>query len=412
MQNIHTAMTEKKTAALGFIFVTLLIDIIGFGIIIPVIPQLLSELEGVSVSGASKYGGWLVAAFGVMQFACSPLIGNLSDRYGRRPVLLLSLFGLGVDYILVVFAPTIAWLFVGRIVAGIMGASFTTASAYIADISTPQNRAQNFGIIGVAFGLGFILGPFIGGILAEYGSRAPFVGAAVLTLLNWLYGFFILPESLKPENRRKFEWSRSNPLGSLRFLWRYKVILGLVISILLVYLAGHAIQSTWSYYTMEKFHWKPKEVGYSLGFVGVLVALVQGLLIRVAIPKLGQARSVYIGLALYATGFFLLGLAGHGWMMYAFLIPYCLGGIAGPSLQGIMSSQVPPTEQGELQGALTSLMSLTNIFGPLMMTGIFYQFSKPETGYYFPGAVMMTGAFLMVISAFLARLNLKKNIST
>lgn len=400
----------KKNAALGFIFVTLLIDIIGFGIIIPVIPQLLGELEGVSVSEAAKYGGWLVAAFGVMQFLFSPLIGNLSDRYGRRPVLLLSLFGLGVDYILVVFAPSLAWLFVGRIVAGIMGASFTTAAAYIADISTPENRAQNFGIIGVAFGLGFILGPFLGGILAEYGSRAPFVGAAVLTLLNWLYGFFILPESLKPENRRKFEWSRANPIGSLEFLLRYKVILGLVASILLIYLAGHAVQSTWSYYTIEKFEWTPKEVGFSLGFVGVLVAVVQGLLIRVAIPKIGQARSIYVGLALYALGLFLLGLANQSWMMYAFLIPYCLGGIAGPSLQGIMSGQVPATEQGELQGALTSLMSLTNVFGPLMMTNIFYQFSKPG-GLYFPGASMMAGAFLMIISAFLARLNLKKNIA-
>src|SRR5688572_25676987 len=241
-----------KNAALGFIFVTLLIDVIGFGIIIPVVPNLISELGNVSIPEAASYGGWLIAAFSLMQFVFSPVLGNLSDQYGRRPVLLISLFGFGVDYLLTAFAPTIAWLFVGRIVAGIMGASFTTASAYIADISTPQNRAQNFGIIGVAFGLGFILGPFIGGILAEYGSRAPFVGAAVLTLLNWLYGFFILPESLKPENRRKFEWARANPLGSLRFLWRYKVILGLVISILLVYLAGHAIQSTWSYYTMEK----------------------------------------------------------------------------------------------------------------------------------------------------------------
>lgn len=401
---------EKKTAALGFIFVTLLIDIIGFGVIIPVIPQLLSELEGVDVSVAAWYGGWLVAAFGVMQFLFSPLIGNLSDRFGRRPVLLLSLFGLGVDYILVVFAPSLTWLFVGRIVAGIMGASFTTASAYIADISTPENRAQNFGIIGVAFGLGFILGPFLGGILAEYGSRAPFVGAAVLTLLNWLYGFFILPESLKPENRRKFEWSRANPIGSLEFLLRYKVILGLVASILLIYLAGHAVQSTWSYFTMEKFEWSAKEVGFSLGFVGLLVAVVQGVLIRVVIPKLGQARSIYVGLALYAVGLFLLGLASQSWMMYAFLIPYCLGGIAGPSLQGIMAGQVPATEQGELQGALTSLMSLTNIFGPLVMTNIFYQFSKHDSGFYFPGAPMMAGALMMIISAFLARLNLKKNI--
>lgn len=402
-------MAAKKSAALGFIFVTLLIDVIGFGIIIPVIPRLLSEMLHISKTDASEYGGWLVAAFAIMQFLFSPLMGNLSDRYGRRPVLLASLFGFGVDYIFLVFAPSIEWLFAGRIVAGIMGASFTTAGAYIADISEPEKRAQNFGIIGAAFGLGFIIGPALGGILAKYGVKAPFIGAAVLTLLNWLYGFFVLPESLKPENRRKFEWARANPLGSLQFLLRYKVILGLVASIVLVYLAGHAVQSTWSYYTMEKFAWNEEWVGYSLAFVGLMVAIVQGWLIRFIIPKIGQQRSVYVGLGLYAVGFFLFGIASAGWMMFAFLIPYCMGGIAGPSLQGIMSSQVPPNEQGELQGALTSLMSLTSIIGPVMMTWIFHHFSQHDSNVYFPGAAMMMGAFLTIISAFLARLNLKKH---
>lgn len=402
-------MAEPKKAALGFIFVTLLIDVIGFGIIIPVMPQLIVEMEGVSLAEASEIGGWLLAFFGVMQFLFSPVIGNLSDRFGRRPVLLASLFGFAVDYAFLVFAPTIEWLFVGRAVAGIMGASFTTAGAYIADVSTPEKRAQNFGMIGVAFGVGFIVGPLIGGLLARYGLRAPFAGAAVLTLLNWLYGFFVLPESLKPENRRKFEWSRANPFGALDFLLKYKVILGLVASIMLIYVAGHAVQSTWSYYTMEKFEWTPWDVGLSLGVVGALVAVVQGVLIRVIIPKIGQARSVYFGLGLYAVGFFLFGIANQSWMMYAFLIPYCLGGIAGPSLQGIMSSQVPANEQGELQGALTSLMSLTSIFGPVLMTWIFYKFSVPGTSYYFPGAAMMAGAVLTIISAFLARLNLKKH---
>lgn len=400
---------SSKRPALGFIFVTLLIDVIGFGLIIPVIPQLISELKNISIAEASAYGGWLIASFGIMQFLFSPLIGNLSDRFGRRPVLLISLFGFGIDYIFLVFAPTLEWLFVGRIVAGIMGASFTTAAAYIADVSEPEKRAQNFGMIGVAFGLGFIVGPFIGGLLAEYGLRVPFIGAAILTLLNWLYGFFILPESLKPENRRKFEWIRANPFGSLKFFLQYKVILGLVASIVLIYLSGHAVQSTWSYYTMEKFEWTAKEVGFSLGFVGVLVILVQGLLIRYIIPKIGQARSVYVGLGLYTIGFFLFGLASQSWMMYAFLVPYCLGGIAGPSLQGIMSSQVPPNEQGELQGALTSLMSLTTVIGPIMMTSIFYEFSKPGTEFYFPGAVMMAAAFLTLVSTLLARLSLNKS---
>jgi len=402
-------MAEPKKAALGFIFITLLIDVIGFGIIIPVMPQLIVEMKGVTLAEAGEIGGWLLAAFGVMQFLFSSVIGNLSDSIGRRPVLLASLFGFGVDYAFLVFAPTIEWLFVGRVIAGIMGASFTTAGAYIADVSTPEKRAQNYGMIGVAFGVGFIVGPLIGGLLARYGLRAPFAGAAILTLLNWLYGFFVLPESLKPENRRKFEWSRANPFGALRFLLRYKVILGLVASIMLIYIAAHAVQSTWSYYTMEKFQWTAWDVGLSLGVVGFLVALVQGLLIRFIIPKIGQARSVYLGLALYAVGFFLFGIANQSWMMYAFLVPYCMGGIAGPSLQGIMSSQVPPNEQGELQGALTSLMSLTSIFGPVIMTWIFYKFSVPGTAYYFPGAAMMAGAALTIISAFLARLNLKKH---
>lgn len=402
-------MIAKKNAALGFIFVTLLIDVIGFGIIIPVMPRLISEMLHVGIPEASEYGGWLIAAFAIMQFLFSPLMGNLSDRFGRRPVLLASLLGFGIDYIFLVFAPSIGWLFVGRIIAGIMGASFTTAAAYIADISEPEKRAQNFGMIGAAFGLGFIIGPALGGILAKYGLRAPFIGAASLTLLNWLYGFFVLPESLKPENRRPFQWARANPVGSLEFFLRYKVILGLVASIVLIYIAGHAVQSTWSYYTMEKFSWTEEWVGYSLAFVGLMVAIVQGGLIRYIIPKLGQQRSVYIGIMLYAIGFFLFGIATEGWMMFAFLVPYCLGGIAGPSLQGIMSTQVPPNEQGELQGALTSLMSLTSIIGPIMMTWIFHHYSDKTSGVYFPGAVMIAGAVLTIVSAFLARLSLKRN---
>ena len=401
---------SKKRAALGFIFVTLLIDVIGFGIIIPVVPSLISELENISIPEAAAYGGWLVASFSVMQFIFSPVLGNLSDQYGRRPVLLISLFGFGFDYLLTAFAPTIAWLFVGRIIAGIMGASFTTASAYIADVSTHENRAQNFGMIGAAFGLGFIIGPALGGVIANYGLRAPFIAAAVLTFINWLYGYFILPESLSPDHRRKFDWKRANPLGSLKFFLRYKVILGLVASIVLIYIAGHAVQSTWSYYTMEKYAWDEDMVGYSLAFVGLMVAFVQGWLIRFIIPKLGQERSVYVGLTLYAIGFLLFGLATQGWMMFAFLIPYCLSGIAGPSLQGIMSGQVPANQQGELQGALTSLISLTSILGPLLMTWLFYRYSKPDADIYFPGAAMIAGSILTIVSAFLARLSLKKNI--
>jgi MFS transporter, DHA1 family, tetracycline resistance protein len=402
-------MRNRKEAALGFIFITLLIDSIGFGIIIPVMPTLITQMIHSNLSVASEYGGWLTFAYSFMQFICAPVIGNLSDKYGRRPVLLFSLFGFGVDYLFLALAPTIWWLFVGRIIAGITGASFTTASAYIADISTPEKRAQNFGLIGAAFGLGFIIGPGIGGQLTKYGVRFPFYAAAALALLNWLYGFFILPESLSTEHRRKFEWKRANPLGSLVQLKKYPAVAGLIISLILVYISAHAVQSTWTFYNMEKFNWTPQLVGYSLTFVGVMIALVQGGLIRAVIPKLGKERSVYVGLSLYSVGFVLFAFATQGWMMFAFMIPYALGGIAGPSIQGIISTHVPPNEQGELQGALTSLMSATSIVGPVLMTSLFAYFTSKDAPLIFPGAPFAMGAFLAMLSSLLAYRSLRKN---
>ena len=401
-------MATKREAALGFIFITLLIDVTGIGIIIPVTPGLINELiGGTSMSDASMYGGWLMFAYSIMQFIFSPILGNLSDKYGRRPILLLSLLGLGIDFVVMAMAPTLTWLFVGRLIAGIMGASFTTATAYIADISTPEKRAQNFGLVGAAFGLGFIIGPMLGGILGEYGTRIPFYAAAVLSLLNFLYGYFVLPESLKSENRREFNWSRANPVGSLIQLGKYPVILGLVGSLVAIYIASHATQSTWSYYGMEKFQWSKKEVGISLAIVGSLVAIVQGGLIRVINPRLGPARSVTIGLLLYVVGFALFAFATQGWMMYIFLVPYCLAGISGPALQGIMSGQVPANEQGELQGALTSLISVTAIIGPPLMTNCFAYFTRPESPIYFPGAAFLLGSFIALISLLLANRSLK-----
>ncbi|QDA61757.1 TCR/Tet family MFS transporter [Hymenobacter jejuensis] len=402
-------MSDKRQAALGFIFVTLLLDVIGFGIIIPVIPKLISQLTGGGMSEAAKYGGWLGFAFASMQFLFSPVLGNLSDQYGRRPVLLFALFGFGLDYLFVAFAPSVGWLFVGRIIAGITGASFTTASAYIADISPPEKRAQNFGMIGAAFGLGFIIGPVIGGLLGHFGPRVPFLVAAGLTMLNWLYGFFVLPESLATENRRQFEWKRANPVGSLRQLQRYPVIMGMVGSLVLLYIAAHAVQSTWSYFVMYRFNWNEGWVGASLGVVGLLTALVQGLLIRVLNPKLGAKRSVSLGLSLYATGFLLFAFADKSWMMFAFLVPYCLGGIAGPALQSIISTQVPANEQGELQGALTSLVSLTAIVGPPLMTNLFSYFTGPSAPVHFPGAAFLAGAVLTIISVLLAMRSLNRN---
>jgi MFS transporter, DHA1 family, tetracycline resistance protein len=399
---------QKHQAALGFIFVTVLIDVIGLGIIAPVIPTLIEELVHGGLSQAATYGGWLTFAYAVMSFVFAPVMGGLSDQYGRRAVLLLSLSGFSLDYLFLAFAPTIGWLFVGRIIAGIMGASFTTATAYIADISTPDKRAQNFGLLGAAFGLGFIIGPALGGILGQFGARIPFLAAAGLAFLNALYGYFILPESLAPENRRKFDIRRANPLGSLMQLFKYPVVTGLVASLVLIYIAGQSVQSVWGYFTMESFGWGPKEVGYSLGFVGLAVAIVQGGLIRVIIPKIGQKRSVYIGLAMMSLGLGLISLAKEGWQMYVFFLPYALSGLAGPSLQGIISAQVPPNEQGELQGGLTSLVSLTGTVGPPLMTGLFSYFTQPGAPIYFPGAPYLTGSVLALISVLLAARSLRR----
>jgi DHA1 family tetracycline resistance protein-like MFS transporter len=395
-------MSGKKQAALGFIFVTLLIDVTGFGLVIPVMPKLIEELIHGNVSDASRYGGWLGFAYAIMQFIFAPVIGNLSDKYGRRSVLLFSLFGFGIDYILLSFAPNITWLFIGRMIAGITGASFTTATAYIADISSPEDRAKNFGMVGAAFGVGFIIGPVMGGFLGQIGTRVPFYVSAALCLLNWLYGFFILPESLPKDKRRPFSWKRANPLGSLLLLRRYSGVSALVGSLVLIYIAAHAVQSTWSFFTIEKFHWSEKLIGLSLGLVGVLMGAVQGGLIRYVNPKLGNERSVYIGLLLYAFGMLLFGLASASWMLFVFLVPYCLGGIAGPALQAIITGHVPQNEQGELQGALTSLMSATSIIGPPLMTNLFAFFTAKSAPVYFPGAPFILGAVLMLASAVIA----------
>tara|TARA_B110000444_G_scaffold256899_1_gene294242 strand:- start:424 stop:1647 length:1224 start_codon:yes stop_codon:yes gene_type:complete len=392
---------KNRKAALGFIFITLLLDVIGLGIIIPVIPALIQELTGGSISEASRYGGWLIASYALVQFLCAPIVGALSDKYGRRPILLLSLLGFGLDYLVLAVAPTIGWLFLARIIAGVFGASFTTGAAYIADVSSAEKRAQNFGLLGAAFGLGFIIGPVTGGLLGEIGPRVPFYAAALVTFLNLTYGYFILPESLHKENRREFEWSRANPLGALFALKRYPSVAGLIGALTFIYLASHAIQGTWTYFSMEKFNWSESMVGYSLGLVGIMSALVQGLLIRIIIPKIGEYNTMITGIIFNICGCLLFSMASEGWMLLCFIIPYSLGGIAGPAIQGILSNQIPDNEQGQLQGALTSMMAATGIIGPLMMTSIFAYFTAENAPIYFPGAPFVTGAVLVAICLFL-----------
>lgn len=402
-------MSKKPKAALGFIFVTLVIDVIGFGIIIPVVPDLIMELIDGEVSDASVYGGFLTFSYAIMQFICSPILGGLSDQYGRRPVLLISLFGFAIDYLLVAWAPTIAWLFLARIISGISGASMTTASAYIADISKPEKRAQNFGLIGAAFGIGFIIGPVIGGFLGEYGTRVPFIAAAALTLLNCIYGYFILPESLDAEHRRSFSWKRANPLGSLFQLKKYPIIIGLISALFFVHFAAHSTQSIWTFYTKLKFGWDPKMIGLSLGFVGLMVGLVQGVLIRRIIPLIGERKGIYYGLSLYLLGFTLFAFATDSWMMFVFSIPYAFSGLSGPSMQSIMTKQVSSNAQGELQGAITSVISLTAAIAPPVMTGLFYHFTNENAVVFFPGAPFLLGALLTMVSIFLAHRSLTRH---
>lgn len=374
----------------------------GWGLIIPVMPKLIAQLKGIAINQASAEGALLISVYAITQFIFAPIIGNLSDKYGRRPVLLASLLGFGIDYIILALAPDYSWLFAGRIIAGITGASFTTASAYIADISTTETRAKNFGLIGAAFGIGFVIGPALGGLLAGLGLRAPFYAASGLCLLNALYGYFVLPESLAKENRRPFDWKRANPLGALRLLKKYPGIDGLAFCFFLIYLAAQSVQGNWNFFTIYRFKWTESTVGLSLAAVGLMVGLVQAGLTRIVNPRIGNEKSVYAGLLLYTLGLVLFAFATQGWMMFLFLVPYCLGGIAGPALQSILAGHVPANEQGALQGTLTSLMSLTTIIGPLIMNNLFEYFTTKGAPVYFPGVSFLLGAVFMLFSAIIA----------
>lgn len=408
---------KNRQPSLGFIFVTLLLDILGLGLIIPVLPKLIEEFSDHNLEQASTTFGILIALYALMQFLFAPILGSLSDKYGRRPVILISLFGAGLDYLLQAFAPSLPWLFVGRILAGVTAANITTASAYIADISPPEKRAQNFGIIGAAFGLGFILGPALGGLLGDVGLRVPFLVVAGITLLNWLYGYFVLPESLQPENRREFSWTRANPVGSLFELGRYPLILSLASTIVLSTLAQAALQSIWVLYTEHRFAWGVRDVGISLAVVGLTAALVQGGLIRRIMPLLGDRRGLLLGLAVSAASFILYGLASAGWMMYVIPFLGALGGIAGPSAQSIITQSVAANEQGAVQGALTSLNALTGVIGPLIATNVFRFFISASAPVQLPGAPFFLGAIFMLVGLYLAvntfrRLPAPQSVST
>ena len=393
---------SSRQPALVFIFITLFLDILGIGLIVPILPKLVEQFTGGSIASASHIYGLLAALAGLMQFIFAPLLGSLSDRFGRRPVILLSLFGSGLDYLLLAFAPNLAWFFVGRIIAGITSANFSAATAYIADISPPEKRAANFGIIGAAFGLGFIAGPALGGLLGNVDLRMPFFVAAGLTLLNWLYGWFVLPESLKPENRRAFSWKRANPVGALLALQRYPVVFGLTGTYFLMNLAHQVFPSTWVLYTSYRYDWTPGQTGMSLAMVGLTSAIVQGGLTRAIIPRLGERRSVTVGLSISAVGLIAYGLATEGWMAYFVIAFGSLAGIAGPSVQGLISRSVGADEQGAVQGSLSSLSSVAGVIGPPLATGLFGFFISVGAPLKLPGAAFFFSSALTVVAMLLA----------
>lgn len=394
-------MSESPASrhALAFIFITMLVDTIGLGIIIPVIPKLIGELTGQGVSAAALWGGWLYFVFALMQFLCAPAIGNLSDRFGRRPVLIASLAMLGVDYLITALSPTIAWLFIARLLSGIAGAAYPTANAYIADVSPPDKRAANFGLVGAAFGIGFVIGPAIGGVLGQHGARLPFYVSAAIAFCNALYGLMVLKESLPMDRRRPFEWWRANPVGALAALRRFPALLGLFVVMILMRLAHDANPVLWSYYTMLKFHWSPAEVGYSLMAVGLMLTLVFSVVTRIVVPRVGETRAAYLGLACGAVGFMGYAFATQSWMMYAWMAVWAFMGLAGPSLNAIMSRQVGPTEQGELQGALASLGSLTSVAAPPILSNLFGYFTDDAAPIYFPGAAFFVAGLFLVLAA-------------
>ena len=384
---------------MAFILVTLFIDILGIGIIVPILPVLIREFLGGNNAQAAVYYGVIISTYATMQFLCAPVLGALSDRYGRRPVILVSLFGLGIDYLIQGWAPSIGWLFLGRIIAGIMGASITTANAYIADVSTPQTRAQNFGFVGAAFGLGFIFGPVLGGLLGAISLRLPFFVAAGLALVNWLYGFFVLPESLAPAHRSTVSWRKMNPLASLRRLGTYPLVAGLAVAFLFATMAQRGLENVWILYTGFRYGWDLLTNGLTLGLVGGMAGLVQGLLIKPIVARIGERRSIALGLTVSTLAFLAYGLASQGWMVSVIIVFGALAGVALPTIQGLVAGTVLPSEQGKIHAAFTSLTSLTAIFSPLIFTaGLFSFFTSAAAPVILPGAPFFLGSLLFLVS--------------
>lgn len=388
------APAQPPRSPLVFVFLALLIDTIGFGIIMPVLPRLIMEISGVDVGGAARIGGFLLLVFAALQFLFGPVMGNLSDRFGRRPVLLSSMLAFGVNYALMGLSPNLGFLFAGRALTGISGAIYAPANAFIADVTPPDRRAQSFGLIGAAFGFGFIIGPALGGFLGELGPRAPFFAAAILACLNFLFGLFALPESLPAERRRKFSLARANPLGTLRAFQENPFVIAIASAAFFWQLAFHVYPSTWSYYTIAKFGLTPRAIGATLAMSGLSSAIVQGAFTGKLVKRFGERSTALFGVAWGALSFACYAFIDEAWMLYPVLAVGGLQGMANPSMNALMSRELGPERQGELQGGMASVMGLSAIIGPFMLTQTLAQFSGPNARVYFPGAAFLLASAL------------------
>ncbi|WP_074204773.1 TCR/Tet family MFS transporter [Parasphingorhabdus marina] len=388
---------RKPQSILLFVAFIVFIDMVGIGLILPVMPSLIGGLSGATIDRAAEIGGWLLFAYATMQFLFAPVIGGLSDRFGRRPVLLVTLFLLGLDYAIMAWAPDLVWLFIGRIISGIMGASWAAANSCVADVASPKERGKFFGILGGAGAFGFVIGPGIGGLLGQYGDRLPFIAAAILALLGALIGLFILQETLPPEKRRSFSLTRANPLGSIIQMARTPLVIGFLSSIFVLQLAAQAQIAVWAYWLIERFSWSVLQIGISVAIYGLLIAIVQGGLTGLAIARFGERRTGLFGLMFAMPAYLCFAFATQEWMVYFGIVIGAMSGFAFPAMQQMMSSRISENAQGELQGAVASMISLTSIFGPVMMTAIFAAWAD-DTGYYFPGAPFLVGTVLMGLS--------------
>ena len=389
-------------ATFVFILIMVAFDMIAFGIIAPVLPDLIRNFEGGDFARASTITGYFAFAWATMQFIFSPLLGAWSDRFGRRPVILISCFGLSIDYIFMALAPSLRWLFVGRLISGITTSNVSTAFAYITDVTPPDKRAKPFGLVSAAFGLGFVIGPAVGGYLGNINLRFPFWAAAALSFANALYGYFILPESLPPERRAKSAWHMANPLGALKLLRSHPELAGLSVVTTLYYLAQNSLPSMWALYTEYRYAWNRRDVGLSLAVVGVCAAVVSGGLVGPIVKRFGERRSLLSGLFFGTLAFAGFALAWRGWILFAAIPFIALWGIAAPAMQSLMSRRVDPTSQGKLQGAINSLRAITGMVGPVIFTQVFALAISPRATFHLPGAPYYVAAMFLLSSLLLA----------